>query len=221
MGRRAGDDFNQAFVLQLSESAQHTAAVALEELAGCSKKLLVHHSQGLKRQVVPGAPDFLIRQFHPALEIAPVAGLQQRIVQHFRQRRRDGDGKAAGHFVLRQSDENGNQRKVTLSDGFEEPVFLQKSWVLGMADKGKVGMQDDGKKALRHLSGHCKRQDGAATIENRKTLAALLNLWDTFYFGFRASIASGGTVTWSEYGRPCQGKSSEGRPPAFPIFWPP
>src|SRR6185503_12096080 len=39
--------------------------------------------------------------------------------------------------------------------------------------------------------------------------------------GFNASIASGGTVTCSECGRPCQGKSSEGSPPAFPMFWPP
>ena len=165
---RAGDDFDQAFVLQLSERAQQTAAVALEELAGSSKEFLVHHRQRLKCQVVTGTLDFLICQFHPTLEVAAVAGLQQPIVEHFRQRRRDGDGKTAGDFVLCQSAENIDQRKVALSDGFKEPVFLQESWVLGMADKRKVSMQDDGEETLGHSSD--ERRGTMATTENLRNL---------------------------------------------------
>ena len=54
--------------------------------------------------------NFLIRQFHPAPQVMPIAFLQQRIGEHFCQRRRDGERKAAGHFVLRHFTENRNER---------------------------------------------------------------------------------------------------------------
>jgi hypothetical protein len=63
---------------------------------------------------------------------------------------------------------------------------------------------------LRTFQEACRRRDGAFHIGS-----------GVDYLGFNASIASGGTVTCSECGRPCQGKSSEGSPPAFPMFWPP
>ncbi len=91
--------------------------------------------------------------------------------------------KTAGHFVLCQSAENIDQRKVALSDGFKEPVFLQESWVLGMADKGKVSMQDDGEETLGHSSEREKRYDGDDR-ESQK-LAAVLN-----FFGIRLTVAS-------------------------------
>ena len=61
-----------------------------------------------------------------------------------------------------------DQRKVALSDGFKEPVFLQESWVLGMADKGKVSMQDNGEETLGHSSE--ERRDTMATTENLRNL---------------------------------------------------
>jgi len=55
----------------------------------------------------------------------------------------DGEREAAGHFVLHQFAENRDERQVTFRYGFKEPVFFQESWMLGMANKRQMGVEDE------------------------------------------------------------------------------
>src|SRR6185503_20276414 len=91
--------------------------------------------------------------------------------------------------------------------------------MLRVANEGQMSVEDDGEKAVGHCSGYCRH--GMGTGEGQTLIQRFSVFACVDYLGFNASIASGGTVTCSECGRPCQGKSSEGSPPALPMFWPP
>src|SRR5262245_60646742 len=85
VGRWAGDHFDQALFLKLAESSQQVAAMVLKEPLRRSKELSIQHRERVQCQVVPSARNLLVRQLYTLLKVAPIAFLQQRIVEHFRQ----------------------------------------------------------------------------------------------------------------------------------------
>jgi hypothetical protein len=78
---------------------------------------------------------------------AGVAFLQQRIAQHRAQRRRQRHRQARVHAVALPAVHHLQERQVGFGDGFEQPAFLQKLFVLRMAHERQVRVEDDGKVA--------------------------------------------------------------------------
>jgi hypothetical protein len=98
--------------LQLAECLQEISVVVLEKRGGVSKKGSIHLSQWSNGQIMPRPFDLLVSEFHPALEVLAVTRLQQHIVQHFCQRRGDGECESAAYSVFCQSPQNRDERKV-------------------------------------------------------------------------------------------------------------
>ena len=81
-------------------------------------------------------------------EMPHVTVLQQRVEQHRAERRREGEREARVHAVALPAFHDLDQRDVGFGDGFEQPVFLQKFFVLRMPHKRQMRVQDEGKIAL-------------------------------------------------------------------------
>ena len=77
-----------------------------------------------------------------------VTVLQQRIEQHRAQRRRERERQPRVHAVAQPAVHDLDQRDVGFGDGFEEPVFLQKFFVLRMAHERQMRVEDEGEVAL-------------------------------------------------------------------------
>ena len=96
------------------------------------------------------ALDLLAGQGDQVVEVADVAVLQQRVAEHGGQRRRDRHGQPPVDAVALEAVEDFEQRDVGLGDGLVEPVFFEEVVVLGMADEGQVGVQDQAEITERH-----------------------------------------------------------------------
>ena len=145
MGRWAGYDFDETLFLKLAESRQKVAVMVLKQALRRSKELAIHYCERVQRQVVPSARNLLVCELYALLKVAPIARLQQRIVQHFCQGGRDGEREAAGYLILCHLAQSGGERKVAFRYGFKEPVFFEKRRKLRMPHIRQVSMKNDGK----------------------------------------------------------------------------
>ena len=94
------------------------------------------------------AVDFLFGQLDQAFEVAQVTVLQQRVEQHRAKRGRERQREARVHAVAQPAVHDLNQRDVSLGDGLEEPVFLEKLFVLRMAHERQMRVEDEREIAL-------------------------------------------------------------------------
>ena len=82
--------------------------------------------------------------------MADVALAQKLVLQHRAQRRRERHGELERHVVVRESLHHLQERDVSLGDGFEEPIFLEKMFVLRMPNEWQVRVEDKREMAVAH-----------------------------------------------------------------------
>ncbi|MEK0447089.1 MAG: hypothetical protein RLZZ399_2410 [Verrucomicrobiota bacterium] len=80
--------------------------------------------------------------------MARVTLLQERVPQHVAEGGSQRQREARRDRVLCESVENIEQGQVGLRNGLIEPIFLQKIFVLGVADVGEVCVEDEREKAV-------------------------------------------------------------------------
>ena len=86
--------------------------------------LVIVMRQMMKAVVAARALDFLFRQVDRPVEVAQVALLQERVVHHRKQGRRERHGHFERHAVAHEAFEHVDQRNVGLGDRLVEPVFF-------------------------------------------------------------------------------------------------
>jgi hypothetical protein len=69
--------------------------------------------------------------------------LEYRIGEHATKRGREAYGHPERNLVLDKSVEHPQQGKITLTDGFKEPIFLKESRVFRVSDKREMCVQDE------------------------------------------------------------------------------
>ena len=122
---------------------QQVVVVLLDEdVAARVEAVVVHLGQVMELRLPAGAFDLLAGQGDQVVDVADVAVLQERIAEHGGQRRRDRHGQAPIDAVALQAVEDFQERDVGFGDGLVEPVFFEEIVVLGMADEGQMGVQD-------------------------------------------------------------------------------
>ena len=94
-------------------------------------------------------------QIDRTVEVTDVAIPQQLVLQHGAQRRRDRHRELERHFVADQPLHHGNQRQISFGDGFEEPVFLEKLFVLRVPDERQMRVKNE----RERTGGHCRFQN--------------------------------------------------------------
>ena len=82
MGGGAGDDFQVAQFLKLPEGTHQVAAAAGVEGPRGGKALMIEQRELLERLLPAGAVNFRARQVKLLPEVALVAVLQERVLQH-------------------------------------------------------------------------------------------------------------------------------------------
>ena len=100
-----------------------------------------------------GAMNFLVGQVDQAVQVTLVAPAQHRIKEHGAQCRRQGQGHVRRDAVPFPTFQNLDDRQVGFRDGFKQPGFLQKFFVLGMAHIGQVRVENDGQITLHGSAG--------------------------------------------------------------------
>jgi hypothetical protein len=80
--------------------------------------------------------------------VAFEAVAEERIVEHADERLGERECDAARDAIAVEPLEDFDQRQVGLEDGFEEPVLLEVVGVLGMADEGEVGVENNLERAV-------------------------------------------------------------------------
>src|SRR5688572_15608511 len=88
-------------------------------------------------------------KFDEAVEMRFVAALEERIEQHRAQGRAKRKSQPRVHAVAQPAIHDLDERQVTFGDRFEEPVFLEKLFVLWMPHERQVRVQDQGEITLR------------------------------------------------------------------------
>src|SRR6266480_350820 len=83
--------------------------------------------------------------------MAYVTLAKQFVLQHRAERRRERHGKLKRHMIIAQALHHTHKGDITLRYCFEEPVFLQKMLVLGMANKRQMGVKNE----RERTGGHC------------------------------------------------------------------
>ncbi len=111
------------------------------------------------------------------VDVADVAVLQERIGEHGGQRRRHRHGQAPVGAVAFEAVHHFQQRDIGFGDGLVEPVFLEEIVVLGMADEGQMGVQDQTKITERHGHGFPWRgKTGRTGVDLRAGLLCVLRI---------------------------------------------
>src|SRR5947209_1615577 len=84
------------------------------------------------------------------IEMAHVALAQQFVLQHRAQRWRKRRRDLERHVVVHQPLHHLQQRNVSLGDRFEEPVFFEKMFVLGMPDERQMRVENEREMTISH-----------------------------------------------------------------------
>src|ERR1700730_1684788 len=75
---------------------------------------------------------------------------KQLVLQHCAERRRERHGKLKRHMLIDQALHHAHQWDITLRYCFEEPVFFQKMFVLGMANERQMRAKNERERTGRH-----------------------------------------------------------------------
>ena len=145
MGRAAGDDLELAGVAVLPEGRHDVRAVDLAEDAPDVRELVqVEPGEVVEPGLLAPRPlDFAPRQGSTRpVEVALVAVDEQLVAHHRDERRRQRHREPVLDAVAQQAVEHPDDRDVGLGQRLEEPVLLEEVRVLGVADVGKVRVED-------------------------------------------------------------------------------
>jgi hypothetical protein len=101
--------------------------------------------RGLLRVAADVACGQILEAGEPVRETAP----DQIVVQHRDQGRREREGDPPARAAVGASLEDAQKREITLEQRLDEPAFLERILVLGMAHVRKVRVEQDRKEARR------------------------------------------------------------------------
>ena len=138
----AGDNFDPAKVLKLAERPDQVPPVGKPGVTDAAEPLSIHLRKRAISRFPSRAVSFLLREPDQASQMLLVAVLQQRIEQHRAKCRRQRQREARLQPVAEPAFHDLNERRIALRDGFKEPVFLQKLFMVRLAYKRKVRVQD-------------------------------------------------------------------------------
>ena len=85
---------------------------------------------------------FACGEIDQKIEMPHVALAKQLVLQHRAERRRDRHGKLNRHMIVYQALHHAQQRDITLRYCFEQPIFLQKMLMFGMANERQMRMKN-------------------------------------------------------------------------------
>src|SRR4051812_45305488 len=103
--------------------------------------------------------DFFVREFDESIEVPQITLLQQWIEQHRTKGGGQRQGQARVHSVPQPAVHRLNQRDVGFRDGFKQPVFFEKLFVLGMSDERQVCVKDESEVALHVVGSRLARMN--------------------------------------------------------------
>ena len=141
----AGDDFQNAGVLEFAERADEVAVAAEISFQDAGEPAVIIPGERLKPAVPARAFNFLFGQRDQIFQPARVTVAEQRGVQHRAKRGREREREPRGHAVALPAVEHLEQRHVGFGDGFVKPAFFEKRFVLGMPHERQVRVQHEGK----------------------------------------------------------------------------
>ncbi len=166
-----GDDFEAALVLKFAEGIDEIAVARPPGVANQSEPVVIHPRQFAEGAVPVSAVDFLFRQFDEAVQVPFITPAQQRVEQHRAQGGRERKCQRRAHAVAAPAFERLQQRQVGFRDGFKQPGFLQKLFVLGMPHKRQVRVQHQGQISLHSRSERCRHSSSLFEIHSARESA--------------------------------------------------
>ena len=186
VGGAAGDDFQNAGVLEFAEGEDEVPLVPVaEEVATVVQTIVIKAGEGLEGGVVSGAVQLLVREFDLFFESVDVAVLEKRIAQHGAEGWGHGHGEAEVDAVPDEALHHIEERKIGFGDGFVEPVLFEELSVFGMSDEGEVGVEN----GSYITEGHEARWSGG-DCRGRCRGVGWSRVWGRYRFGggeFRSS----------------------------------
>jgi hypothetical protein len=149
MRANAGDELNAPAQVKPDETAYEVALQPVQvEVSEPDEAGEVEAGHGAEVGISVGPCDLLRRELDEAGKVAFEAVAKERIVEHADERLGEREGDAARNAIAVEPLEDFDQRQVGLENGFEEPVLLEVVGVLGMADEGKVGVENNLERAV-------------------------------------------------------------------------
>ncbi len=152
MRRRCGEDLDAAALVVVVEAPRDVPVVGIHELAEVrlvQRPIALGHR--VEQPVVPRALDLAAGELDHPLAVGHESLLQQLVLEHCRQRRRDGERETEGHAIGLETAEHAQQRKVGLRDRLEEPRLFEKRALLRMSHEGEMGMEEEDQVAAGHI----------------------------------------------------------------------
>src|SRR5438045_1911700 len=151
MRRRATNDFERAAFAQLPKRRWQIAFPFIDKKAPAGgEQLKVKFRQFGEFSSISISLPFARGEVDQKIEMADVTLDQQLVLQHRAQRRRERHGELERHMVVHQPLHHLQKRDVSLRDRFEEPVFLEKMFVLRMPDERQVRVQNEREMTATH-----------------------------------------------------------------------
>jgi hypothetical protein len=147
----AGDDFQQAGLLKFAEDGDEIAIAAKIKIASGFETVEVKSCQRVKRLLPMGAMRLSFRQFDKFIQVPEITLLEQRVRKHRTKRRRQGEREADSYSALEPLFEESQKRNVGFGYGFEEPILFEKLFVLRMANKGQMSVEDESEVAFHSV----------------------------------------------------------------------
>ncbi len=144
MRRRAGNDFEAPAFLQLTQCPNDISSQGLvEKGVGFAKKFLVKFAELAELGLLAVALDLLARKRDESIEMAQVTRLEEFVLKHRAQGRRERDCKSERNVLGREAPHHAEKREVSFRDRFEKPILLQKILVLRMPDERQMSVKDE------------------------------------------------------------------------------
>ena len=140
----AGDEVQLPRIAERAEGLNEVQAVLLsEDPAAVGEEVTVHLRQRPQPGILAVPLDLTLGEFDQTRDVVDVSLLEQRILQHRDEWRRERQRQAEVDAVVRQPLERADKRDVRLGDRLEEPVFLKEALVLGVPDVRQMCMQNE------------------------------------------------------------------------------
>ena len=148
--RGAADDFESAGFLQFTKGGDQIAFPFLNKKPTAFRKQIEIKSRQLPQLLVISI-SFLLPpgQIEQKIDMLHVTLAQKLVLQHRAKRRRNRHRELERDGVAHQPLHHLQQRNIGFGDGFKEPGFLEKTFVLGMTNKRKMRVEDE-----RYVTGH-------------------------------------------------------------------
>ena len=139
----AGNDFENAGVLEFAEGVDEVAVVVVaKEGTAVVEALVVELGEGVESGIVTGTVQFFGGEFQLFFQTVDVAILEEGIAEHGAEGWGHRHGESKINSIPNEAFHHIEEGQIGFGDGFVEPIFFEKLWVLGMPDKRQVSVQN-------------------------------------------------------------------------------